>query len=85
MSDRTKQQKLIDVIMAERDRMAEALSWYSEQASAATKYLDDPSKAMALLAVLTALALDGGSRARTALEARVEADAVLLVRGADTQ
>ncbi len=46
---------------------AEALQWYGEQASAAARAMVKPHNTDAMLAILTALSLDAGNRALTAL------------------
>lgn len=46
--------------------LIETLGWYKEKAQSASRYLSDKNKSEALLALLTELALDNGSRADTA-------------------
>lgn len=50
-----------------------ALAWYEEQADAIARYMNaDPPNLEAAMACMTALALDGGNRARNACRTRVE-------------
>lgn len=61
------QQQLINNgLRAKLAALVEALGWYKEKAQSTGRYLRDKNKSEALLALLTELALDNGSRADTA-------------------
>lgn len=56
--------------LARREREQAALRWYGEQAEATSRYANaNPPRTEGLMAIVTALALDAGKRARTALAA----------------